>query len=55
MEIFEVANPSFRDIPLDQQIEFGINDWCVRTKSGHEYFGESKAKAIANASAYSNQ
>ena len=48
-EVYEVANPSFRDINLEQQIEFGICDWVVRFANGREIFGETKQKALRNA------
>lgn len=44
---YEVRNPSFSDMTLDQQIEAGINDWCAEGASGHPYFGQSKAEAEA--------
>lgn len=47
MLIYEVANPSFPEIPLDTQIELGICEWVCISARG-EYFGETKAKAIAN-------
>jgi hypothetical protein len=42
---YEVRNPSFSDMNLPQQIEAGINDWCAEGRSGHEYFGQTKAEA----------
>jgi hypothetical protein len=44
---YEVHNPSFNDIALDKQIEVGINDWAAEGKSGHVYFGRTKAEAEA--------
>jgi len=49
---YEVLNPSFSDMNLDQQIEAGCNDWCAIGVLGHEYFGETKAKAEANRSLF---
>jgi hypothetical protein len=42
---YEVANPSFRDMTLDQQIEVGINDWCAEGRDGHPFFGRTKTEA----------
>ena len=42
---FEIHNPSFNDIPLDKQIEYGINDWCVNGEDGHPYFGRTNHEA----------
>lgn len=44
-EAFEFLNPSFNDIPLDEQIEYGICDWCAEGISGHQYFGRTKKEA----------
>ena len=47
VDVFEVANTFTRDIPLDQQIALGINDW--RAERGHAVaFGHSRDEAIAN-------
>jgi len=46
-EAYEVLNPSFNDLNIEQQIEHGINDWCAEGKSGHPYFGRTKAEAEA--------
>ena len=42
---YEILNPSFGDMSLDQQIEAGINDWCAEGKDGHPYFGQTKDEA----------
>lgn len=42
---FEIHNPDFNDIPLDKQIEYGINDWCAENENGHKYFGRTKEQA----------
>jgi len=42
---YEVLNPSFSDINLEKQIEFGINDWCAENESGHPYYGQTKMEA----------
>lgn len=51
---YEVRNPSFSDMTLEQQIEVGINDWCAEGASGHPYFGQSKAEAEAIRAQYNN-
>ena len=28
-QAYEVRNPSFSDMNLEQQIDAGINDWCA--------------------------
>ena len=52
---YEIHNPSFGDITLDQQIEHGINDWCAEGESGHLYFGRTKAEAEAIREQFNNQ
>jgi len=42
---YEVRNPSFSDMNLEQQIEVGINDWQADGPTGHPYFGQTKAQA----------
>jgi len=42
---YEVHNPSFNDMDLQQQIAVGANDWAAEGKSGHLYFGRTKAEA----------
>jgi hypothetical protein len=41
---YEVLNPSFNDMTLEQQIDAGCNDWCAEHGS-NRYYGETKAKA----------
>lgn len=41
---YEVHNPSFSDIALEQQIEFGINDWRADDEVG-PFFGQTKDEA----------
>jgi hypothetical protein len=49
---YEIHNPSFNDMTLDQQIEVGINDWAVEGKSGHLYFGRTEQEALQIAKQY---
>ena len=42
---YEILNPSFNDMNIEQQIEAGINDWCAEGKDGHPYFGRTKQEA----------
>lgn len=51
-DAFEVQNPSFSDMTLNQQIAAGVNDWCAERADGHPFFGETKAKAEAARAAY---
>jgi hypothetical protein len=55
MNAYEVHNPSFNDMNLEQQIEAGINDWAVEGKSGHIYYGRTAQEAISNAASFNNQ
>jgi len=52
MKAYEVHNPSFNDMTLEQQIEAGCNDWCVEGHSGHQYFGRTAEEALAIAASY---
>jgi len=52
MEVYEVVNPSFRDMNIEQQIDAGINDWCARDNVGREFFGQTREEALRAASAY---
>lgn len=49
---YEVHNPSFNDMNIEQQIEAGINDWCAEGWDGHPFFGRTKAEAEANRAPY---
>ncbi len=51
---YEIRNPSFADLNLEKQIEYGINDWCAEGSSGHPYFGRSKAEAEAIRTSHNN-
>ena len=44
-QAYEVRNPSFSDMNLEQQIEAGINDWCAEDQAGHEFFGRTRDEA----------
>jgi hypothetical protein len=52
---YEVRNPSFSDMNLEQQIEVGINDWCADGINGHPYFGQTKEQAEAIRASYEAQ
>jgi hypothetical protein len=54
MKAYEIHNPSFNDMTLEQQIEVGINDWCVEGRSGHQYFGRTAAEAEQIATSYNH-
>lgn len=41
---YEVINPSFPDMDLDEQIDAGINDWVADGYDG-PFYGQSKGAA----------
>lgn len=49
---YEVHNPSFNDMTLEEQIEVGINDWCAVGENGHEYFGRTREEAESLCNSY---
>lgn len=49
---YEVRNPSFSDMNLEQQVEAGINDWCAEGPDGHPFYGQSKVEAERIRAAY---
>ena len=51
-EVYEVVNPSFGDMNIEQQIDAGINDWLCRDAEGREFFGQSKDQAYNAAKIY---
>jgi hypothetical protein len=51
-EVFEIPSQSFKDIPLEQQIAFGINDWQAVDKHGRDFFGRTREEAITNCRNY---
>lgn len=51
-EVYEVSNPSFRDMNIEQQIDAGINDWVAKDQDGCEFFGQSKDQALAAANMF---
>lgn len=52
---YEVHNPSFNDMHLQDQIQHGINDWCAEGRNSHPYFGRTKAEAEAIRAQYEPQ
>lgn len=54
-QAYEIHNPSFNDINLLDQIEYGINDWVAEGKSGHLYFGKTKEEAEAIREQFNNK
>lgn len=52
---YEIRNPSFGDMNLQQQIEVGINDWCTEDQAGREFFGQTKAAAEKARAIYNGQ
>lgn len=49
---YEIHNPDFSNMTLEQQIKAGCCDWCVEGFSGHKYYGHSPAAARQNAAMY---
>lgn len=52
---YEVHNPSFSDLNLLQQIEYGICDWCAEGRDGHKYFGRTPEEAITVRAAFEGE
>ena len=52
IKTYEISNPSFRDINLEQQIKHGINDWVVEDKEGNPFYGRTAQEAIENHNEY---
>ena len=46
LETYETLDPSFSDLNIEKQIEYGINLWTCVGASGHEYFGRTKEEAM---------
>lgn len=42
---YEVRNPSVSDLSLEDQIRFGINDWCAEDDLGRPFYGRTQAEA----------
>lgn len=51
-QAYEVLNPSFSDMNIEQQIDAGINDWVADGKDGHHYYGQTKHQAESIRSQY---
>ena len=51
---YEIHNPSFNDMTLEQQIEVGANDWAVEGRSGHLYFGRTSQEAAEIAAKFNH-
>jgi len=54
MKAYEIHSPSFNDMTLDEQIEVGINNWCVDGNEGRVFFGRTADEAEAIARQYEN-
>jgi hypothetical protein len=52
MKAYEIHNPDFNDMNLEQQIAAGCCDWCVEGFSGHLYYGHTARAAEQNAALY---
>lgn len=42
---YEVFNPSMRGISLEDQIRFGISNWCAEDGLGRPFYGRTKDEA----------
>jgi hypothetical protein len=51
-DLYEADSQSFKDIPLDKQIELGINDWVAEDADGHQFFGRTADDAANNCVRY---
>lgn len=49
---YEVRNPSFSDMNIEEQIAAGINDWCAEDAAGREFFRQTKEAAERARNAY---
>ncbi len=45
LEIYEVCNPSFNDMDLQQQCAVAVNDWIAEDPEGHQFFGRTASEA----------
>ena len=52
MNAYEVLNPDFAGMNIEEQIDAGCNDWCVEGPSGHRYYGHTARAAERNAAMY---
>lgn len=44
-DLYEVASQSFKDIPLDKQIELKICDWVCEDDQGRKFYGRTAQQA----------
>jgi hypothetical protein len=49
---YEIQSLSFRDIPLSDQIRYGINDWRADDSLGRDFYGRTHAEAEQNRAEY---
>jgi hypothetical protein len=52
VDFYEVANPSFNDMTLEEQVKVHVNDWVAEDRAGRQFFGRSRSEAIRNARCY---
>ena len=45
LEIYEVCNPSFNDMTLEQQCAVAVNDWVAEDSNGRQFFGRTASEA----------
>ena len=49
---YEIQSLSVRDIPLSDQIRYGINDWRADDSLGRDFYGRTQAEAEQNRAEY---
>jgi hypothetical protein len=49
---YEILSVSFRDIPLSDQIRYGINDWRADDLEGRDFYGRTQSEAEQNRAEY---
>jgi hypothetical protein len=49
VEVYEAPNTYTPNLPLDEQIEQGCNDWIAVCSDGSEHFGHTEVEATQEA------
>lgn len=52
IKVYEVLSPFFPDMGLDEQIENGINDWCLEADGFQIAWGRSETEVRKNGAAF---
>ncbi len=45
LELYEVCNPSFNDMNIEQQCAVAVNDWVAEDSEGRQFFGRTASEA----------